>query len=163
MKKILIVCAVSFAFPSAAFAQYGTAGCGLGAMIFGNDKGFVQVFAATTNGTFASQTFGITSGTSECVDGSGGAFSSVDKKAFVKMNYASLMRDAAVGKGEYLATLATMMGCEETAHTDFFQATQKNHRRIFNETADAEATLKSVNDVVQQDPMLAQQCNVAGA
>ena len=37
---------------------YGTAGCGLGSMAFGNQKGFIQVLAATTNGLFGTQTFG---------------------------------------------------------------------------------------------------------
>ncbi|MEM6734412.1 MAG: DUF3015 domain-containing protein, partial [Myxococcota bacterium] len=161
VKKLFIVCSAMLAFPTLAYAQgYGMAGCGLGSLVFGNDQGIVQIFAATTNGTLGSQTFGITSGTSNCVDGGGVA--AVDKKAFVKMNYASLMRDAAVGKGEYLSTLASMMGCEEAAHVEFFQATQKNHQSIFNEKADAEATLKSVHDVVQSDPSLARQCTVTG-
>ena len=29
--------------------RYGTAGCGLGSLVFGNQRGMVQVFAATTN------------------------------------------------------------------------------------------------------------------
>src|SRR3569832_2714255 len=45
---------------------YGSAGCGLGSIVFGSQPGFIQILAATTNGTFASQTFGITSGTSDC-------------------------------------------------------------------------------------------------
>ena len=48
---------------------YGPAGCGLGSMIFEPDSGFTQVFAATTNGTSGNQTFGITSGTSNCASG----------------------------------------------------------------------------------------------
>src|SRR3954469_2639303 len=51
-------------------AWYGMAGCGLGSLIFGpvNSPG-AQILAATTNSTFGSQTFGITSGTSNCVSG----------------------------------------------------------------------------------------------
>ena len=44
-------------------AGYGDAGCGLDQWFLVTQK-FVQVFAATTNGTFGSQTFTITSGTS---------------------------------------------------------------------------------------------------
>ncbi len=51
---------------SAHAAPYGEAGCGLGSMIFGDSPGFVQVLAATTNGCSGSQTFGITTGTSNC-------------------------------------------------------------------------------------------------
>ena len=41
-------------------AQYGSAGCGLGSLVFSPGTDWKQIFAATTNGTFASQTFGIT-------------------------------------------------------------------------------------------------------
>ena len=36
---------------------YGLAGCGLGSMAFGDSPGAVQIFAATTNGLFGTQTF----------------------------------------------------------------------------------------------------------
>src|SRR5207302_8961923 len=44
-------------------STYGLAGCGLGSMIFGDQKGWIQVLAATTNGTFGTQTLVISSGT----------------------------------------------------------------------------------------------------
>ena len=47
-------------------STYGTAGCGLGSMIFGDQKGAIQILAATTNSIFGTQTFGITTGTSNC-------------------------------------------------------------------------------------------------
>ncbi len=60
--------------PQASAAPYGTAGCGLGSIVIGSKPGMMQIFAATTNGTSASQSFGITSGTSNCVDhGSSGS------------------------------------------------------------------------------------------
>ena len=39
---------------------YGLAGCGLGSMLIGSKPGIVQIFASTTNGSFGTQTFGIT-------------------------------------------------------------------------------------------------------
>ena len=42
-------------------STYGLAGCGLGSMVFGDQKGMIQILAATTNNTFGTQTFGITS------------------------------------------------------------------------------------------------------
>src|SRR5438309_10501086 len=51
-------------------STYGLAGCGLGSMIFGDQKGAIQILAATTNSTFGTPTFGISSGTSNCVEGS---------------------------------------------------------------------------------------------
>ncbi|MEM6274562.1 MAG: DUF3015 family protein [Myxococcota bacterium] len=163
MKKIfcaLALCA-TVAPGSALAAGYGTAGCGLGSLVFGDDPGIVQIFAATTNATFGTQTFGITTGTSNCVDG--GGLAAADKKAFVKMNYASLMRDAASGKGEYLSAFANILGCDAAVQGHFFQATQKNHSELFNTKADVDATLQSVDTMLSSDPTLAQSCEAAGA
>ena len=69
MKKLLVmVAALSLFVAGSAFAG-GNTGCGLGTMIFKdtqNQSTFVEVIAVTTNATFGNQTFGITSGTSEC-------------------------------------------------------------------------------------------------
>src|SRR3954464_7446787 len=54
-------------------STYGTAGCGLGSLVFGDQKGAIQILAATTNTTFGTQTFGITTGTSNCVDTAAGS------------------------------------------------------------------------------------------
>ncbi|MFN7453535.1 MAG: DUF3015 family protein, partial [Pseudobdellovibrionaceae bacterium] len=63
MKKLVVTSMILLS--SVAMAKsYGDAGCGLGSVIFGNEKGFSQIFAATTNGTVGNQTFGISSGTS---------------------------------------------------------------------------------------------------
>lgn len=42
-------------------------GCGLGFIVWRGERGVApQILAVTTNGTFGTQTFGITSGTSGC-------------------------------------------------------------------------------------------------
>ena len=87
---------------------YGPAGCGLGSVIIGNDTGFSQVFASTTNGTSASQTFGITSGTSDC-DQHGSVESAA--RQFIENNRDALVKDAARGNGETIAALSTLAGC----------------------------------------------------
>src|SRR5256885_13892242 len=78
-------------------STYGLAGCGLGSMIFGDQKGMIQVLAATTNGTVGSQTFGITSGTSNCGEA---GFSSSATRTFIEGNREALAKDAARGSGE---------------------------------------------------------------
>src|SRR5690349_9857353 len=45
--------------------RYGDAGCGLGALAFGDQQGPIQIVAATLNATGV-QTFAITTGTSNC-------------------------------------------------------------------------------------------------
>ena len=137
-------------------AAYGTAGCGLGSIVFGDDPGIVQIFAATTNATFGTQTFGITTGTSNCVDS--GRHASIDQEAFIKMNYASLMRDAAAGKGEYLSAFATLLGCEAPAHNELFKVAQANHSAIFTDDAQPNAVLDSMKATAKQDETLRNSC-----
>ncbi len=106
--------------------KYGTAGCGLGSLVFGNQKGIVQIFAATTNGTFGSQTFGITTGTSNCADTSGGAASI---KSFTETNREALAKDISRGQGETLKNLATLAGCADAGAVG--ASLQKNFPAIF--------------------------------
>ena len=89
---------------------YGTAGCGLGALVFGNKEGPVQIIASTLNGTGV-QTFGMTTGTSNC---GSSVFSSAETKAFIDNNPVALQNDIVRGQGETLTTLAKMLKCDES-------------------------------------------------
>jgi Protein of unknown function (DUF3015) len=91
--------------------RYGDAGCGLGSMAFGDQQGAIQILAATTNGLFGTQTFGITTGTSNCQGMSGGAQAS---KVFVEANREALAKDIARGSGETIATLTWITGCNDS-------------------------------------------------
>lgn len=124
---------------------YGAAGCGLGSLIFGDDPGLVQILAATTNGSSANQTFGITSGTSNCSDSGGGAASA---KAFIETNREALAKDIARGEGETISNLSTLAGCRDAGAVG--QALQGDFQAIFPEasTSDqqvSEAVLKSLS------------------
>ncbi|MET0414221.1 MAG: DUF3015 family protein [Polyangiaceae bacterium] len=105
---------------------YGPAGCGLGSIIFEPDSGFTQIFAATTNGTFGTQTFGITTGTSNCDTGTKGSAST---KAFVAANRSVLAKDIARGSGETLGSVSRLAGCENTAAVG--PTLQRNFSQIF--------------------------------
>ncbi len=88
---------------------YGLAGCGLGSIVFGPQPGMVQVVAATTNGTFYSQSFGITSGTSNCDIPRMGQ----QAAEFIQVNKEIVMKDAARGNGETINALADIFGCSD--------------------------------------------------
>jgi DUF3015 family protein len=105
---IAVLMAVVFSGVGWAVDQKNT-GCGFGSMIFEGQNGLVsQTFAVTTNGTFGNQTFGITSGTSNCEQYS--TFTYNEKlNTFVADNMDNLARDIAQGQGEYLNTLALLM------------------------------------------------------
>ncbi len=124
---MLALSAKSFAAP------YGAAGCGLGSIVFGAKPGFIQVSAATTNGTSYSQTFGITSGTSNCVPGDKAeAFNK--QKDFVDTNLASLASEIAQGSGATLAAYTQTLGCEVNKDV-VAKALQAGHSKIFSETS----------------------------
>jgi hypothetical protein len=127
-KLALAALAVASLSTSAFAGGYGAAGCGLGSMVFGSEKGIVQVLAATTNGTSGSQTFGITFGTSNC--GGGGAAPTV--KAFIEANREALANDIARGNGETLNGLTQLMGCTKPAQVG--PVLQKNYKTIFPNT-----------------------------
>lgn len=134
IKKLVLAAVVVALFPvSNTFAQgYGNGpGCGLGAMIFnGNKKVVHQVLAATTNGSFGNQTFGITSGTLGCTND--GIVKNGEKvNVFASVNLDSLSQEMAQGKGEHLASLASLMGVPADQQPAFFSFTQEKYTSIF--------------------------------
>lgn len=135
---------------SASGGAYGPAGCGLGSIIFSPDSGFTQVLAATTNGSSGNQTFGITSGTSNC-DGSAGGTQSA--KAFVQTNRAALAKDIARGKGETISGLSELMSCSSSSAVG--AKLQKRFRSIFPSTrVTDEQVSDSIVGVLASDPSL---------
>jgi hypothetical protein len=130
---------------------YGPAGCGLGSLIFEPNSGFTQIFAATTNGTFGSQTFGISSGTSNCTDSSGGSDSA---KAFVETNRTALAKDIARGQGETIESLSRLGGCAD-AHA-VGASLQRNFDKVFPSAAMSDSEVgSSVVDALRSDATLA--------
>ena len=100
------------------------AGCGLGALVFGPvNMPEPGILAATTNATFGSQTFGITSGTSNCVSG-GVVAAGHEQAAFAEVTFDDLKRDMAAGGGEFLSSFATLLGCEPAARPELARMTQ---------------------------------------
>ena len=139
-----------FTSTSALADGYGPAGCGLGSMIFEPDSGFTQVFAATTNGTSGNQTFGITSGTSNCDPG---AAKTASAKAFVQTNRATLAKDIARGNGETIISLTQLAGCQDPSAVG--ATLQKNFRTIFPNASVSDVEVsQSVVGVLKSDASL---------
>lgn len=106
-----------FAFGIAIFTtslsakNYGTAGCGLGSIVFGPKPGLIQIVALTLNAT-GTQTFGITSGTSNCT-ADGIVLKEKEQEIFVHLNFESLEKEMAIGSGEKLSAFANLLGCSK--------------------------------------------------
>lgn len=106
-------------------------GCGLGSMIFeGQDSLVTQVFAATTNGFFGNQTFGITSGTLGCERPQTWVENEKLNK-FVSENMDTLAVDIASGKGESLDTLAEIIQVPADRREKLYSALQSNFDNIY--------------------------------
>ena len=106
-------------------------GCGLGSMVFEGQNGLMsQTLAATTNGIFGNQTFGITSGTSNCEQYKTFAYNEkVD--IFVAENMDNLARDIARGQGEYVNTLAVLMEVPDVKKASFRSQLQAHFSDIY--------------------------------
>jgi hypothetical protein len=153
-----------FLLPMSVFAAgYGAAGCGLGSMVVGPESGIKQVFAATTNGTAGSQTFGITSGTSNCGD-HGLVKTSKEREVFAQENYTSLVKEMAQGKGENLSTLANLYQCPAGNHQEFGAMVQaKFDSLVVNDQTTSTELLSKLENQLAGHPTLAKSCNIKQA
>jgi hypothetical protein len=130
-------------------AKYGPGGCGLGSLIFDADSGWTQIFAATTNGTSGNQTFGITSGTSNCDTGP----KKQSAKNFVTANRVALAKDISRGKGETLTSLTELAGCKSSKAVG--SKLRMSFKQIFPaSTISDEAVGESVVGVLKSDASL---------
>ena len=166
MKKLfmtgaLVLSLVSFS-GSALAAPYGDAGCGLGSVVFENEQGAVQVLAATTNAT-GIQTFGITSGTSNC-NPAGLVKLEKEREEFVKNNYSTIVKEMAKGEGENLDTLASLYGCSQDSHAEFGSLAQDNFSNIVkSESTTSKEMLSSLNSEMSGHATLSKSCaGIAG-
>lgn len=123
--------------------NYGSAGCGLGSLAFGKQEGPVQIFAATLNGTGV-QTFGITSGTSNCGKS---VFAKAEINTFIESNSVALENDIVRGQGETLSTLNNMLGCDSS----FGGTLQNNYKNLYAPGTDSA-------DVSEKIVALSQSC-----
>jgi hypothetical protein len=139
---------------------YGTAGCGLGALVFGDDPGWMsQTAAATTNGTAYSQGFGITTGTSECVEDGKVAMMKAQEQ-FVLNNLRDLSKEMAQGEGETLRAFSQTFDCEEAAYGQFASTLKGSYRKVFAAPG-AMAMLDAVRGEIASDEVLRTSCKVS--
>ena len=136
MKKVLLTSTLLFFMISGiAFAgeTRENCGCGLGTLLFDGADGLVQqVLAATTNGSFGTQTFGISSGTLGC-NLPLRYVSNENLNRFIAGNMDNLAKDVAMGQGEYVDALAEIMDVPGSERVEFSQMLQENFSNIFTD------------------------------
>lgn len=132
-------------------------GCGLGKLSWQNyphakTKG-AQVMIALTNGT-GGNTFAISSGTSGCTD-NGQWWAEQKATMFAELNSDALSQEMAQGRGEHLASLATLLGVPQQQHSTFFAIAQERYVGLTNAgELSAGSLVKALNDVISANPAL---------
>ncbi len=164
LKKVLVLSAVLLFGLQASLVMAANPdtgpGCGLGKLAwadFKHQKNIApQVMMATTNGTFGSGTFGISSGTSGCTN-DGQVWADQKVTMFALLNFENLTQEMAQGGGEHLASLATLMEVPAEQQSAFFALTQERYLSLVQagETSSV-ALVKSLNDAIAKHPVLAQ-------
>ncbi|ATO18214.1 hypothetical protein BS636_00225 [Acinetobacter sp. LoGeW2-3] len=152
MLKKLALAAVLAVGSTAAFADRDT-GCGIGTQVWAGQSGKLpKILAATTNGLFANQLFGITFGTLGC---SGTGTVTAQVVTFTNENAESLARDMAVGEGESLNVLAELLNIKSADKARFFAVSKQNFASIYAaENQTSLEVLASLQQVMANDDVL---------
>ena len=133
---------------------YGMGGCGLGSLIISPTGS--QTSAATTNGSSYSQSFGITSGTSNCV-ATDDMVALHEQQKFITGNLGSLAKEMAQGQGTVLVAYSETLGCTKTVFPVFASHLQSHFGDIFAAPG-AVAVLNATKARLKQHNVLNQQC-----
>jgi Protein of unknown function (DUF3015) len=181
MKKILCLVVLGSVFSGVTFAQtktkpvqspsqglktqntsayrYGMAGCGIGSIVFTKPADNVvgmQIIAAILNATVSSQTWGVSSGTSNC-GGTPQDVATSEQKTYLEANFATLSKEAAQGEGEQLRSLAEVFGCQGNSVQDFLNLSQNKYSLIFASN-DSESAHSSYVSEMKANPVFKEQC-----
>jgi hypothetical protein len=151
--------------PLSTWASDKGAGCGLGKVVFEGQSGFLSHSTAmTTNGlgtgyALTTQSVGMTVGTLGCDTSKAVDAQSVERDVFVAVNLENLSQDMAMGAGEHLNSLASLMGCGESAYSEFGQMTRDNYAALM-ERADQSSTelVSGLQQQISTHPALASRC-----
>jgi hypothetical protein len=139
----LILIAIVALLPALSNAD-SSMGCGLGTMIWKKNSIVSALFRATTNHSFSSQLFGITTGTSGCSQ------HSIVKREmypvyFAEANLPELRYEMAQGQGEYVATFAEVLGCSNSVQAEFTNWARGSYSKLFsNPNATSQDFLKGL-------------------
>lgn len=139
---------------------YGMAGCGLGSVLFGESESRGgQILASTTNNTYSNNTFGMSSGTSNCVPDKAENTAAVKKnmELFVTTNREALANDIVKSNGETITTMASIMGCSDTKYLS--AKLQSRYETIFDSKENARVADNMYN-TVSSDRYLLENCKL---
>jgi hypothetical protein len=134
---------------------YGMSGCGV-ASIFIKEKDMLpQVGASVVNNIFApTQTFAMSSGTSNCVAPRSDVALKQEQEVFVTVNFSSLNKEAAQGDGEHISALAEIFGCPQE---QFLKLSQENYNKLFD-SSEPTVVLENYKKELKEHNTLSESC-----
>lgn len=148
-KAILLATLLVVAPLSAAKAD-NDIGCGVGTQIFAGQSGPLQKLAASLTNAMLFQSVSITFGLLNCGSLNDTISASAQTRHFAATNIDALARDAAMGGGESLDTLAALLEVEDTEA--FGQFAQTNFDALFpTATVTSEELLVSLDRLMAAD------------
>ena len=152
MLKKIAVAAVLVMGSSVAMADPDV-GCGVGSTIWEGQSGKIaKILAGTTNGIFTNQFLGITFGTLGC---SGNGKVTAQVVTFTNENSEALARDMAVGQGESLNVLASLLNVKDADKARFNAVAKSNFASIYSaENQNSLQVLASLQQVMAKDEVL---------
>lgn len=156
MRRTLAVCLLPLlAATSTQVAADSGAGCGLGKVLFEGQSGLgPHILAATTNGSYSNQLFGISFDSLGC-NSEAVITAAFQRNVFVASNFDNIARDAAQGGGRHLQSLASLMDMNEQDAEQFFQLTQQQYESLFGQPVEnVEAWLIQLDAALEADPTL---------
>lgn len=161
-KVVMVLALVSVSQIGSAMA-YGNPdtgpGCGLGKLLWSDFKRqkdiAPQVLMATTNGTFGSQTFGISTGSSGCTN-DGKVWAEHSTQFFVAATFENLAEDMARGQGEHLTALATLLGVPADHQQAIYTLVQERYRELMKRGETSPGSLiKALDEAMAGRPVVA--------
>lgn len=142
--------------------KYGSAGCGLGAVILGDQTGPVQIVAAILNNAIVPQTSAISTGTLECTE-DGVSLKDKEQEFFANVNFESLNQEIAQGRGENLQAFAYLFGCTGAGVETFSDIAHTHYSSIFpSDKTNSREMLSNLQGIMKSNPEVQASCSENG-
>ena len=155
MTKTFFLAAVLIMAPISMAKADNDVGCGVGTEIWKGKTGLpFKLMASSTNGMLF-QSVSITFGLLNCSDGTGAVTASAQTRHFAAVSFDNLARDIALGGGESLDTLSTLLEVDETDRPAFARLAQVHFDELFpNDHVTSNEMLENLDRVMGRDAQL---------
>lgn len=139
---------------------YGMSGCGLGSVLFGESENRGgQILSSTTNGLYSNNTFGMSSGSSNCIPEKSARTAEVKKNMnmFIDANKEALANDIVKRDGETILALGEIVGCKDT---NYLGTKLQSRYGIIYDKNDSNSVTNNMYEVIVSDKYLIENCKL---